>query len=135
MPRIASILVVSCAAFQAACSGLAPLCTISQQRMITETLYFGLAKPNGQVSEEDWRTFLAEVVTPRFPRGLTVWAASGQWKSEAGPIVREPSYILNIVHDGNATADAAIISIVDAYKRKFRQEAVLRAQSSACVSF
>ncbi|MGZ5661296.1 MAG: DUF3574 domain-containing protein [Usitatibacter sp.] len=53
----------------------------------------------------------------------------------AGPIVREPSYILNIVHESSAAADASITEIMKTYKEEFRQEAVLRVRSPACVSF
>ena len=123
-------------AFLTACAVLDPRsCPSGQQMMTAEYLYFGAAKPDGQVSADDWRAFLDEVVTPRFPRGLSVWQASGQWKSAAGPIVREPSYVLNIVHESSETTDAAIIGIMSAYKSRFRQEAVLRVRSTACVSF
>ena len=136
MARIALFSVFPYAALVAACTSLAThTCTDGQQAMITEYLYFGAAKPDGQVSAEEWRTFLDEVVTPRFPQGLSVLQASGQWKSGAGPIIREPSYVLNVVHESSETANAAIIDIVNAYKSKFRQEAVLRVEGSACVSF
>ena len=103
--------------------------------MRTEHLYFGAAKPGGQVSADDWRAFLDEVVTPRFPQGLSVWQAAGQWQSTAGTIVREPSHVLNIVHAGSSTSDAAIVEVANAYKSKFQQEAVLRVSGAACVSF
>lgn len=35
------------------------------------------------VSDEDWRAFLAAEVTPRFPDGLTVIDAAGQWRDGA----------------------------------------------------
>jgi hypothetical protein len=123
-------------ALTSACTDLATKsCPGGQQAMTAEYLYFGAAKPDGQVSADDWRMFLDEVVTPRFPQGLSVWQASGQWKSAAGPIVREPSYVLNIVHESSETTDAAIVGIMSAYKSRFRQEAVLRVRSTACVSF
>jgi hypothetical protein len=127
---------VPCIALVVACASPGPLpCAGGQQAMIAEYLYFGTAKPDGQVSADDWRKFIDEVVTPKFPQGLSVWQASGQWKSAAGPIVREPSYVLNVAHEGSETAEAAIIGIMKAYKARFRQEAVLRVQSPACVSF
>lgn len=123
-------------ALTTSCTGLGPQsCPGGQQAMTAEYLYFGVAKPQGQVSAEDWRAFLDEVVTPGFPQGLSAWQASGQWKSAAGPIVREPSYVLNIVHEDNEAADAAIIGIMKTYKSRFRQEAVLRVRGTACVSF
>jgi Protein of unknown function (DUF3574) len=132
----AAFLFVPCIALVAACTGLGPQsCPAGQQGMITEYLYFGAAKPDGQVSANDWRAFLDEVVTPRFPQGLSAWQASGQWKAAAGPVIHEPSYVLNVVHESNEATDAAIIAIVEAYKARFLQEAVLRIRSSACVSF
>jgi hypothetical protein len=134
--RSRTILFLPCIAFVAACASLDPQsCPSGQQAMIAEYLYFGTAKPDGQVSPDDWRNFIDEVVTPKFPRGLSVWQASGQWKSGAGPIIREPAYVLNVVHESSETHDGAIVGIMKAYKARFRQEAVLRVQSPACVSF
>ena len=45
---------------------------------IRTTLYFGLSRPKGSVSELDWQIFLRDEVTRRFPDGLTVWQAEGQ---------------------------------------------------------
>ncbi|CAN5901195.1 hypothetical protein BH20GEM1_BH20GEM1_01780 [soil metagenome] len=41
----------------------------------------GAEDPAGGTMVAD-RLFLAEVVTPRFPEGLTVWRAEGQWLDE-----------------------------------------------------
>ena len=50
------------------------------------------------VSEADWNRFLDEEVTPRFPDGLTVMSASGQWRdTERGNVVQEPSKVLVVV--------------------------------------
>jgi hypothetical protein len=66
---------------------------------------------------------------------LTVLPASGQWRSNAGSIEREDSYVLNIVHAGTATEDRLFSEIVATYREQFRQEAVLRVRSEVCVSF
>ncbi len=113
----------------------APACPRGQQAMTSELLYFGTATPQGTVSAEAWRGFVDEVVTARFPDGLTAWAAAGQWRSASGTLVREPSTVLNIVHAPDARSDAAIAEVVDAYKKRFRQESVLRVSSAACVAF
>ena len=70
-------------------SAPAPSCAPGQQAMRAELLYFGTATPRGTVSPEDWRHFVDEVVTPRFPDGLTVWPAGGQWRSAQGEAVHE----------------------------------------------
>lgn len=94
----------------------------------------GADKPAGQVTPQEWADFLADTVTPRFPAGLTTWQASGQWRSETGSLVREPSYVLSLVHPPGEGSEAAIGEIVVAYKRRFEQEAVLRVRSDACMS-
>jgi hypothetical protein len=103
--------------------------------MVSESLYFGTSKPKGVVTAEDWQAFLNEVVTPKFPQGLSVWRAAGQWKSEAGPVISEASYVLNIVHAGTSPEDQALSDVVNNYKSKFQQEAVLRVRARVCASF
>jgi len=133
---VAVLLVALTAALLAACSTMgSSACSEGQSRMTTEHLYFGTAMSEGEVSPEDWRDFLSDTVTPRFPQGLSVWQASGQWKSKAGPIIHEDSYVLDIVHEGNPSAEQAIVDIMNVYKTRFQQEAVLRVKGSACVSF
>jgi hypothetical protein len=96
--------------------------------VLVERLYFGRHSADTLiVTDSAWAVFVTEVVTPRFPAGLTVWPATGQWRDAHGRIQREPSFVLELVlpartHDH----DAAIAAIVAEYKRRFRQEAVLR---------
>ena len=113
----------------------APKCARGQQPMRSELLYFGAAMPQGMVSAEDWRRFVDEVVTPHFPDGLTAWPASGQWKSAKGAPMREQSWVVSVVHWPDAKSEAAIAEIVDAYKKRFQQESVMRVSSEACVTF
>ena len=112
-----------------------PSCAPGQQAMRAELLYFGTSMPRGTVSPEAWRGFVDEVVTPRFPDGLTTWPADGQWKPAAGAALREASWVLSIVHRPDPASDAAIAGIAEAYKTRFQQESVLRVSSDACVSF
>ena len=58
----------------------APRCAGNEQRSINELIYFGTATPDGAVTEQQWSDFLRDVVTPRFPQGLTTWPAAGQWR-------------------------------------------------------
>ena len=103
---------------------------------ILDRLYFGRSLPGGgSVSEQDWSTFLAEVVTPRFPSGLTVLRADGQWRDATGSIVREQSFVLELVHPDDAATERAVREIAADYKRRFAQEAVLRVRDRVGVSF
>lgn len=110
-------------------------CGRGGQPAIQEVLYFGTQMPSGHVTQEEWVQFLAEVVTPHFPEGLSSWSASGQWRSASGQIVREPSYVVSLIHPDDSTAHRAIQEITVAYKTRFQQEAVLRVSSSTCMSF
>jgi hypothetical protein len=110
-------------------------CAQGERSSVIETLYFGRATPTGVVSDEDWSAFLREVVTPRFPAGLTSWQAVGQWRSADGSLTREDSFVVDLVHPPGGTSDADITAIVSAYKERFQQEAVLRVRGTACVSF
>lgn len=113
----------------------APSCNEAEQPAVQETLYLGTAKPDGLVSAPEWAGFVDTVITPRFPGGFTLSHATGQWQSLDGTIVHEPSHILDIVHPGDERSAVAVREIIDIYKTQFRQEAVLRVRSPACISF
>jgi uncharacterized protein DUF3574 len=110
-------------------------CQPGEQTATMDSLYFGTAFADGVVRPEDWSRFVDDVVTPRFSRGLTSWAASGQWRDASGAVHRESSYVLLVVHPDARDADASIREVIDVYKQRFHQEAVLRVRSTACVSF
>ena len=107
-------------------------CAASERSSINELIYFGTATPDGVVTDPQWSEFLRDVVTPRFPMGLTTWRASGQWRSADGSLTREDSHVLNLVHRDDAGSEKAVQEIVDAYKTRFRQEAVLRVKTPSC---
>ena len=87
-----------------------------------DTLYFGTARPDHSVvTAAEWQKFLGDEVTPRF-EGFTHWEAHGSWKGEG-----EESHVLQIVHA--AGREDAVAAIIDAYKKRFAQEAVLQVRS------
>lgn len=88
----------------------------------------------GAVSEEEWLRFLDEVVTPRFPGGLTVLDAYGQWRDGSnGAIEREPAKVLLIVLDRETAQRPRLAEIAEAYKRRFSQQSVIVMVRRACV--
>jgi hypothetical protein len=94
---------------------------------VSERLFFGQSIPGGgAVSEQDWTAFLRDVITPRFPQGLTVWKGEGQWLEAAGVLAREPVIVVEIVHAPGADLESSLAAISQEYKRRFRGEAVLR---------
>jgi Protein of unknown function (DUF3574) len=88
------------------------------------------------VSESAFSHFVARELTPRFPDGLTVIDATGQWRDPAtGAIVREPTKKVEIVLPGHADDQARLDAVVAAYKHRFRQQSVGVVVRPACVSF
>lgn len=92
---------------------------------IRSELYFGLQKPDGaSVTEAEWQDFLDKSITSRFPDGLTVFDACGQYKDQKGKIIREKTKVLVIVHkDGK---DGDLNKICQEYMKAFSQELVFR---------
>lgn len=105
---------------------------------VRDTLYFGMSKPGGSgqtISQAEWQSFVDREITPRFPDGLTHWAAQGQWKGKEGKAIKEDSQVLEILHPGKKDLDAKISEIRDAYKKEFGQESVLQARDWVKVEF
>jgi Protein of unknown function (DUF3574) len=86
------------------------------------------------VSEGDFGRFVDREITSRFPNGLTVFNAAGQWREQAR-IVREPSKVVQIVLPGQIGDIARLNEIVEAYKTRFKQQSVVMIVRPACVSF
>lgn len=111
-------------------------CEAGDVRMTRDVLYFGRHRPDGgTVDEAGWRAFVDDVLTPRFPDGLTIVSATGQWRGGDGAMEREPSEVVTILHAGDATARRAIDEVVEDYKRRFAQESVLRERGMTCARF
>jgi hypothetical protein len=106
----------------------------SSAPQIRTTLYFGLSRPKGSISELEWQIFLRDEVTKRFPDGLTVWQAEGQWLNPAGIIDHEQSKVLLLVHADSAAARQSVQAVIQAYRKAFEQESVLWESSRVCVA-
>ena len=123
-------LVVAALAALLACSPL-------RAESVETTLYFGLDLPGGEVvSEEDRKGFLADVVTPRFPDGVTVIDAYGQWRDPSvadAPVVREATKVLVIVHPATVETSAAVAEIKSLYKARFDQKSVFHTDASVII--
>ena len=115
----------------------APLaCGDGDTALVRDVVYFGRNRPDGgTVSDAEWQEFLHAVVTPKFPDGFTVVEGTGQWKGRSGVVERERSAIVTFLHAGSAADRGAVAEVAAEYKRRFRQEAVLRERSPACARF
>jgi hypothetical protein len=115
-----------------------PACPPGLTAATEASLFFGRSRAGMEVvSDADWTGFLAQIVTPRFPDGLTVLDAAGQWRDRTGRIERERAKLLLLVLPGAsaAEAEAAVAPITADYVQRFGQEAVLTTLRSACIRF
>ena len=106
----------------------------SASAQVRTTLYFGLSKQKGSVSELEWQMFLRDEVTTRFPSGLTVWEAEGQWRASDGTIGHERSKVLLLVHPDTPAAKTSVQAVIERYRKGFDQESVLWETARVCAA-
>ena len=125
------------AAILSGCASLAPAaCPTGQSEGREVQLFFGrnIGDRLG-VSEADFQSFVDQELTPRFPEGLTVLDAAGQWRGASGVIGREPSKLVILVLPGRAGDEDKLDAVRQAYRVRFAQEAVLQTVQPACLRF
>ncbi|MCE2563486.1 DUF3574 domain-containing protein [Komagataeibacter sp. FNDCF1] len=102
------------------------------------TLLFGLRRPDGggRIGTHAWNTFVRQVITPRFPAGLTVLRGDGQWQDRTGgQVSHEPSRIVWIVTPATADLPARLDAIRQAYRQRFAQQSVGLVVTAVCAAF
>ena len=111
---------------------------------VRSELYFGVGEETGPsareqtdvISEAQWRAFLDKEVTPRFPDGLTVFDAYGQWLFRGAP---EPNRlrtkVLVILHEDSPQRRNDIEAIRLAWKQATKHQSVLWSRQPVEVSF
>jgi len=109
--------------------------TCSGSSMIETQLFFGLSRPGGgTVSDSDWNEFLRAEIAPRFAEGFSVIDSRGFWlDGKSKQTITEDSKIISrLLRPGDAEE---IAQIIDAYRKKFEQESVLRVDTPVCAKF
>jgi hypothetical protein len=135
--RIVSILIAAKLVAPTPVSAQGAACAAPQQSMQQVELMFG-RNIGGRlgVSEATWARFVAREITPRFPDGLSILNAAGQWQDkDRGRVVREPSKLVMIVTADEAPARDKIAAIVAAYKQQFHQQSVGVISRPVCAAF
>ena len=111
-------------------------CPEGTDHFVKYELFMGRNSQSGEVVDDAaWTTFLEDSVTPRFPDGLTVLDAQGQWRDSEGLVRKERSKLLVILVPPGDDGMRLIGEVSDEYKRRFSQESVLRVVYDACVTF
>lgn len=113
-----------------------PACPTGQEARRTAQLFFGRdVAERATVSEADFRKFVDEELTPRFPDGLTILDGGGQWRGDENLLIREAAKVVLIVLPKGHGVPGRIEAVRNAYKARFRQDSVLLITQAACVSF
>ena len=125
-----ALALAACAPRAAVTTGLGPTPTV----FVADRLYLGRGIPGGgEVSDSALAAFMREVVTPRFPDGLTVFHTEGQWRDPSGEVVRERGLVLEIMHPRGQPGDSLIQRVATEYRVRFNQDAVLRSSAEVRV--
>lgn len=104
--------------------------------LIKEELYFGLGLPNGKtLSQSQWQNFLDREITPRFPDGLTVVDAYGQYLNQKGKLSKERTKWVILLYKPRRDREQALQTLIHRYKQQFHQESVLRVTSTVQAQF
>jgi hypothetical protein len=108
----------------------------SVRYLLKTELYFGLSKSDGStVSEKEWADFMDIHVIPAFGGGLTVMNGEGRWRMiETDEIIKERMKMMILYHENIKINHENIENIRENYKRRFRQESVLRITAPVWIS-
>lgn len=111
---------------------------------VRSELYFGVGEEQGAgtrvqadpVTDAQWRAFLDKEVTPRFPDGLTVFDAYGQWLFRGDPSPnRLRTKVLVVLHEDTPQRRADIEAIRLAWKTATKHQSVLWSKQAVEVSY
>lgn len=114
------------------------------QGWVRSELYFGVGEETGPgdrpqaepITEARWRAFLDQEVTARFPDGLTVFDAYGQWLFRGAKAPnRLKTKVLVVLHENTPQRRADIEAIRLAWKQATGHQSVLWSQQAVEVSF
>lgn len=118
--------------------------------MIKTELYFGLSigmnnpgdyyidpdEIRQDISDDQFNTFVNDIITPLFPDGLTIQDAVGQYQfARTLNIIRERTKVVVLLHGGDEISWYKIKSIKSAYCNRFEQESVLEVNSQVNITF
>ena len=98
-----------------------------QKPMLVAELFFGRNIPGrAPVSEAEWSDFVAQVITPNFPDGFTVFngAAGQSGRPQGGMIAGEAPKILLAAAYPRPDLKDRIAATIEAYRARFPQKSV-----------
>jgi hypothetical protein len=105
--------------------------------MILVDLFFGRSVAGrGDVTNQEWQSFLDDTVTANLPNGYTVLDAQGAWMNPVtGKTIHEASLVVQVGLPDGAESLAAVNRIRTDYQVRFHQQSVGMMVTRACGSF
>ena len=98
-------------------------------------LYYGAGRVADPEREARWETYINEVVTPRFPEGLTLLEGTGQWRVKEGQTPRRNrTRILILIHKNTPEKSQQVDEIRTLWKEISGHQSVLRVSQPAEVA-
>jgi hypothetical protein len=109
----------------------------SEKPMVIAHLFFGRAiQGRGPLTDAEWSSFAASVLSRDFPDGFTAYDGEGQWLDpQTGKIVRERSKVVVIAAKEDERFAKNIRDAADAYRKTFHQHSVGVISQTACAAF
>ena len=88
------------------------------------------------LTEAEWAEFAAQIVTPNFPDGFTVFDGEGEWRNpRTGHIARDPTKILLVAVPRTPDLARRLSAVIEAYKVRFHQQSVGIITRDSCAAF
>jgi len=112
----------------------APACPAGQDYLRTAQLFF--ARRTGEeprVSDDEFRRFVDQELTPRFRDGLTVMDAAA-WRTDPDKLVSGAARVVVIVLPKGRVEVDKIDAVRAAYRTRFHRDSVVRIGPPACVA-
>lgn len=109
-----------------------------QARMMQVQMLFGLDIGVGgrSITTREWKRFIEEDATPRFPAGFSVLDSAGQWLDPQTKIIsREKAKIMLINAPDTMAFRQKVEELSRIYRDKFHQKAVGIATTESCAAF
>ncbi|MBC8755052.1 DUF3574 domain-containing protein [Kordia sp. YSTF-M3] len=125
--RIFTLLVIAFIVFSCSSSKF-------QSNYIKTELYFGLSEGNRTISENEWNAFKVEFLDKKFS-GYTEINSKGFWTDSMNVTVSENSKLVIYLNKGTKSDSLAIAYVINNYKKKFNQEAILKVETPVNASF
>jgi hypothetical protein len=109
----------------------------AEQRMLVAELFFGREISGREpLTDAEWAEFAAQIITPNFPDGFTVFDGEGQWRNpQTGHITGNRTKILLVAAQRTPDLAQRLSAVIDAYKTRFHHQSVGIITRDSCAAF